>query len=266
MNHELGKLIGRGRTADVYQYTDSAVVKLLRPGFPESILEYEKKIHTAVQSLGLPIPKILDKITIDGRPGLVYQKINGITVIDAVKAHPRNIIKYARDMAALHNDIGSCTPEGLPSLKQRLLSGIARQKILSVHDADRAAGKLESLNNGGALCHCDFHPGNIMTDGGNYRVIDWVNAVSGSFGADVMRTLMILDYAADPNGEVSALLARTAGALIRKTYFKNLLKLSKLTPNEVFSWEVPTIAARFSEDVPASEEAALKKRLKKILF
>ena len=265
MANTLGKIIGRGRTADVYQYTDSSVLKLLNPGFPEWFLESEAKAHTIVQNLGLPVPKLLDKTKIDGRCALIYQKINGITLIEALKKNPHNILKYSRDMAALHFDIGKTRSPHLQCNKERLLSGISRQSVLSKQESDKATGVLQILRRGDVVCHCDFHPGNIMTDGENYWIIDWNNSSSGCFEADVMRTYMILSHATDPNGQLSALLSRAAGFAVKKAYIKHLLKLSAIDMNEILSWEIPTIAARFSENVPKSEELSLMRRLDKVM-
>ncbi len=265
MANTLGKIVGRGRTADVYQYTDSSVLKLLNPGFPEWLFESEAKAHIIVQNLGLPVPKLLDKTKIDGRCALIYQKINGITLIEALKKNPHNILKYSRDMASLHFEIGNTHAEGLPCNKERLLLGISRQSVLSKEISDKATKTLKKLNRGTAVCHCDFHPDNVMTDGKDYWIIDWNNSSAGCFEADVMRTYMILSHSTDPNGQLSALLSRTAGFAVKKAYIKHLLKLSAIDMNEILSWEIPTIAARFSEDVPKPEELSLMRRLDKVM-
>ena len=193
------------------------------------------------------------------------KKINGITLIEAFKNHPRSISKYARDMAALHLDIGKAHCNDLPCNKERLLSGITRQSVLSKEISDMAAKELKNLNPGTTVCHYDFHPDNIMTDGSQYWIIDWSNSSSGLFVADVMRTYMILSHAADPNGRLSSIISKTAGHIVGKTYIKHLLKLSGIDMDDMLSWEIPTIAARFSEDVPKGEKASLLRRLNKIL-
>jgi len=48
--------------------------------------------------------------------------------------------------------------------------------------AERAA--LRELPDGEALCHGDFHPRNVIVDGDELTIIDWVDASSGPPAAD----------------------------------------------------------------------------------
>jgi thiamine kinase-like enzyme len=45
-------------------------------------------------------------------------------------------------------------------------------------------GILDGLSDGQALCHCDFHAGNVFFDGTDYTVIDLLQVCRGDPAAD----------------------------------------------------------------------------------
>ena len=55
---KLGKLIGQGRTAEIYALSESQVVKLFRPSFPKVAIEHEYRIITQLSGKGLPLSGI----------------------------------------------------------------------------------------------------------------------------------------------------------------------------------------------------------------
>jgi thiamine kinase-like enzyme len=57
---------------------------------------------------------------------------------------------------------------------------------------------LGGLSEGSALCHYDFHPGNIILSPKGPVIIDWLNALVGNQLADVSRTFMLISSTALP--------------------------------------------------------------------
>lgn len=54
------------------------------------------------------------------------------------------------------------------------------------------------LPDGNALCHGDFHPGNILISNGHTVVIDFMNVCHGNFLYDVARTVFLAEYTPVP--------------------------------------------------------------------
>src|SRR5215472_4375279 len=70
----LGRRIGEGRTAEIYAWGETEVLKLYRPGWPTSSVEQEAHISHLVAETRLPVPAFGG---IDERPGIVFERIVG---------------------------------------------------------------------------------------------------------------------------------------------------------------------------------------------
>jgi aminoglycoside phosphotransferase (APT) family kinase protein len=57
---------------------------------------------------------------------------------------------------------------------------------------ERVLSLLRVLPDGDRLCHLDFHPPNVITDGTKLTVIDWPGACRGDPLVDVAATVVIL--------------------------------------------------------------------------
>lgn len=97
--------------------------------------------------------------------------------------------------ASLHEVHG---PDEIPALRGRLRLQLQSQ-LVPDDIRQRALRILESLPDGDRLCHCDFHPANVLRDGRWYAVIDWSCAARGDSAADVARTRLLLKESALPD-------------------------------------------------------------------
>ena len=73
---------------------------------------------------------------------------------------------------------------GLPDLKQRFHADLVNNDRLSADLKKNLLGILGGLPDGQALCHCDFHAGNVFFDGAKYTVIDLLQVSRGDPAAD----------------------------------------------------------------------------------
>src|SRR5215471_5491052 len=71
----LGRRIGEGRTAEIYAWGETEVLKLYRPGWPPSSVEQEAHISHLVAEISLPVPAVGAVIEVDGRLGIVFERI-----------------------------------------------------------------------------------------------------------------------------------------------------------------------------------------------
>jgi thiamine kinase-like enzyme len=72
----------------------------------------------------------------------------------------------------------------LPGLKQRLHDDLVLNDRLAADLKKNLLGILAALPDGQALCHCDFHAGNVFFDGAKYTVIDLLQVCRGDPAAD----------------------------------------------------------------------------------
>ncbi|MBC8076170.1 MAG: aminoglycoside phosphotransferase family protein, partial [Chloroflexales bacterium] len=146
----------------------------------------------------------------------------------------------------------------MPAQRELLAQRIRAMRLLPERLKQAALGALERLPAGGALCHGDFHPGNLLLARNGPVVIDWENATSGDPAADVARTLLLLRYAhfSQSRGVARAAM-RAAVALFGVAYLQHYRRLTGVSPAQIAAWQLPVAAVRLSEGVAAEEERAL---------
>lgn len=263
-----GRLIGEGNTAEVYFWGENEILKLFRQKFPYEGVDREYNVSKAVETLGLPVPKVGKMIEIEGRRGIIYEKITGSSMLELITKHPASVVNYSKHMAVLHNEMHQCKVEGLPKYKEALEWNIRHTELLSETLRLEILDLLEKLPESSYLCHGDFHPGNIISASDKSTILDWMTAAAGDPAADVARTLLLLTSGALP--ENLPAVVKVLITLVRKrmanTYLKQYLLLSGLTKEDIAKWRVPIMAARLTEWVPDSEKKFLLNEIEKALY
>jgi tRNA A-37 threonylcarbamoyl transferase component Bud32 len=100
-----GRRIAEGRTAEVFAWGGDQILKIFRPGFKSNRAESEAACVRAVHAAGLPSPAVIDVVEVDGRPGILYERRSGATMLSAMLATSDKLIEYARSLAELHADM-----------------------------------------------------------------------------------------------------------------------------------------------------------------
>lgn len=260
MNINNLKIIGQGNTAEIFAYEDNKILKLFREGISEEIatLEYEKAVF--VQTYITNVPKAYDLIKINNRHGIIYERINGQDMIVVMIKSITKVNYYSRMLARSHSIMHKNLvefDEGF-SMKDKLRADIEAVEVISNKQKEFLIKYLEDLPEGESLCHFDFHPGNVIIQGKESIIIDWMTACVGNPCADIARTYVVLTYGELPNAKY--LVRKLVGLFqkhVGKVYYKEYLKLSKLEEKEIEQWILPVAAARLREWIPESEKKAL---------
>src|ERR1051326_6978314 len=87
----LGRRLGEGRTAEIYAWGETEVLKLYRPGWPTSSVEQEAHISHLVAETLLPVPAVGGMVEIDGRLGIVFERIAGKSLVEHFVTRPWNL-------------------------------------------------------------------------------------------------------------------------------------------------------------------------------
>ena len=69
-------------------------------------------------------------------------------------------------------------------LKQRFHEDLVLNDRISADLKKHPLGILDGLPDGQALCHCDFHAGNVFFDGAEYTIVDLLQVCRGDPAAD----------------------------------------------------------------------------------
>jgi hypothetical protein len=229
--HEIGRLLGSGQRADVYQYRDLAL-KLYQPGAWKGAAFREAANLAIVEPLSLPTPTVHAVGECDGRWGVLMERAPDQRFADRMT--PDGTAPMLEAMAGLHRRIHEQQGRGLPSLKARLSAKIRRADALDANARDRLLRLLDTLPDGDRVCHGDFHPWNIHGTHDDPIVLDWLDACAGDPAADVCRTHVLLYH-------VSSALAAD--------YVQIYTGMAGLKETEILAWLPVVAAARLAEGV-----------------
>jgi len=189
----LGPLIATGRTSEVFEFGAGCVIKLLRPSTPPNWALTEADHTRAARAAGAPAPEVFDVVEVDGRAGIVFERVDGVSLWEAVHATPDQAPDLIAELTRVHQQI-LCLglPPGLPDTIERMQSKILSADELSDGARSEAVELADQLPRGAALLHGDLHPGNVLMGPEGPVIIDWFDAAIGHPIADVVRSSILL--------------------------------------------------------------------------
>jgi len=254
---ELGTPIAVGRTAEIFAWEDGHVLKLYRDWCPSNWVEHEAKIGKIVCAAGLPTPAIGDIVEVNQRRGILYERLDGTSMLVSFKAKLWTLPICARMLAELHAAMHACAvPSDLPSQREGFAKSIRHAPNLPTHLRDTVLRKLDQLPTGDRLCHGDFHPDNVMITARGPIIIDWMTATRGNPLADVARTLLLLTIS-KPQTIIEQLIIRFARRIFVSGYLKRYCELRPYDDDQLAAWQPIIAAARINENIAGERERLL---------
>lgn len=253
-------LIAKGRTAEVYAWKEDQVLKLLYAWCPAAWIEREVEIARRISATSLPTPKLLGRLSLAGRHGILYERIEGPSMLALITRQPWRLPELARQLAELHADIHRQSGAGLIPLRSSLEEMIVQAETLPQLAKEAVLNALGHLPDGAAVCHGDYHPGQVMLTARGPMLLDWMTARQGDPAADVARTRMLFTFAdvPDAHGLMRWVINLARGALSRQ-YLDRYLELQPhVSQREVETWMIPIAAARLAEGIPEEQPRILK--------
>lgn len=188
---QLGRLIGTGATAEVFEYGEG-VLKLYATGVSRAAVDAEAAVLAVLERAGVAAPRSWGVVEREGRWGLAMSRAEGRSFGAVMKAERARIPEFIAAMVGLQRAIHGVEAPELPSFKARLSAHIERAERLAPADRGRLLEGLAAMPKGDRLCHGDFHPFNVLGEPGNAMVIDWVDASVGTPMADLARSFVLL--------------------------------------------------------------------------
>jgi aminoglycoside phosphotransferase (APT) family kinase protein len=184
-----GRLLGAGRTADVYEMADDEaeggspgevvhgadahgtwVLRRYRDGWGDARAEAEVMEH--VRAHGYPAPRVRTATRTD----LVVERLSGPTMLEAIAAGALPPTEAGAELARLLHALHALPPRRSTDPATRVL-------------------------------HLDLHPENVLLTPDGPRVIDWANAEEGPPGLDWGMSAVILAQVAADTADPRAPLA-----------------------------------------------------------
>ncbi|XUL87797.1 phosphotransferase [Streptomyces galilaeus] len=154
-----GKLLGSGRTADVYEIDEAWVLRRNREDWGDAAAEGAVMEH--VRAYGYPVPRVRAGASVTSRTSrtdLVMERLAGPTMLEALTAGSIDVREAGTVLAALLRQL-----HAIPGRRP-----------------------------GTRVLHLDLHPENVMLTPAGPRVIDWGTAEDGDPGLDWGLSAIIL--------------------------------------------------------------------------
>ena len=255
----LGEFIACGRQAEVFAWNDGSepprVIKLFLEQWGRQTVQWELDVARAVSASLSSAPRVFgDIVECDGRLGILYERVDGVPMLDVLSAKPWRVRSLGRRLARAQAQLHQSRPQDVPRLKDRLARKIGRTELLSGDEQAGCMRLLESMPDGDRLYHGDFHPGNILLrpdDQDSAVVIDWPNSAVGDPLADVAQTRMIIGIGwRQLSRRKDRILARLLTGYLNRLYTGHYLRLTGADRSGVRRWNTVIAAARLDDNIP----------------
>jgi len=178
-----GPLLAAGRDADIFDYGPGLVLRRSRDG---RSIAHEARIMAYLHERGYPVPAV-EEVSDDGTD-LVMERIEGMSMVEAIGKAPWSVRRQAKALARLHKQLHEiAAPDFLPPAP---------------------------IGQGDRVVHLDLHPLNVMLGPRGPTVIDWTNAAAGEPVLDVGLAWVLMAAGQIPGAALMAKLMGWGRALL----------------------------------------------------
>lgn len=194
MQGSLGEKIGEGAFAEIHAWAPGQVVKLFRAGASRRFGRHELRMTRAVLAAGLPAPEVFGEVTLDGRFGIVLQRLDGPTLWQLSRTGAVTFEQAGAIVAALAMSVhNSPPPPEVLSLRAYMEDAVRLDDgKLPKHIVTDVLALIDRLPPGDGLCHCDLSPGNVIMTAEGPKLVDWTFAMRAPAAVDLAFLHVIL--------------------------------------------------------------------------
>lgn len=251
-------MLNKGRIGEIFACGANRVVKLFYSGIPMSVVEHELSMSQIMNRTNLPVAKVYDLVNVDDRLGIVYDRIDGSTLLHLLLNKPWKIRWIANVSAELHVRIHHCISDELPSQRAIYENYIRESADIDPYLKSKALQLLESLPDKNHICHGDFHPDNIIVSSNGPVILDWANASRGNSIADFVLSSLILQVATIPKDMKRARLFNMSKTFMLNSYTRKYKQLKPLSKAEINGWIVPVAITRLRDNIESEREKLMQ--------
>lgn len=239
--------IAEGWTSELFEISDTTVLKLYRSGF-EGVgrVEFEKTRY--LQEFTPLVPRVFELLEVQGRSGYTMERIAGRPLGAAPELGD---VVIARLLVDTQRHIRAWPTNALfPPVQERIAPRLFGARAALGALAERALALLATpCGAAPALCHGDYHPGNLLLAPGGVRVIDWNGAFTGPLEAEVAKSLLLMVCAPPTLAWGEALHGR--GRAIARCYLQELRGARLVDDGALDRWLHVRLAEFLALPVPA---------------
>lgn len=255
------EIIARGRRSEIIAWGPGKVLKLYEQGWSAAAVAGELEATSRAAQLGIPAPRTYGLVELDGRHGIILERLTGPTMLDALLADHSRCAELGSMLAEIHSAVHAHEVPEAPSQRQQLRRRInSTRSPLAAGLKQASIAALEELPDGATVCHGDLHGLNIILSAERGPVIiDWDSPTAGNPVADVGRTLLIVVSSPRHVPPRDRELVRKLASRMARAYLCRYFELrpaSRSGRRDLRTWLWINAAARLVEGI-ADEEAWL---------
>ena len=200
--------------------------------------------------------------------GVILKKVGGISMTKMPEKNPLILFKAGRLIAEQHAKVQARHSDDLPDLREKAAAALDTPQFAFLDDArrEKLRAYILSLPAGNSILHYDFHTENILMDGKECIVIDWMTAVKGVPEAEVAMMDFLHHHAELFPGSSKAQLAfyTAVRTFIYNSFLKNYIKITGMSPDAPKPWYVVALVMRRAWDI-ASEKGYLEGEITRLV-
>jgi len=249
------ELIGEGATAEIFAYGENQVLKVFNADQPQEWIAQEAFFTKTAYDHGLPAPRFLELLEVDGRTGIIFDRIDGPIATEKMKNLLFGLSRWAKILAELLTSIHAVDLTGIDinkyflTQKFRFERFIGYSELWNDEQKNKMIEEMYKLPDGDSLCHGDLHPGNIIMSTGGPVIIDWPAGSRGNPWGDVaMSSALLLN---DPYPESAPAWVRVIHRIVanrlNKVFLNTYLAIRPDTDGQLNKWLVCGYAARIGD-------------------
>ncbi|MEI3266702.1 MAG: aminoglycoside phosphotransferase family protein [Frisingicoccus sp.] len=176
------------RSSEVFDLGEGKVLKLYFTETEDASIDREILNTKVAFETGCTPMACYGDVKIRGRRGLILKKLEGCSMTNMPGKNPLILFTAGKILATLHANVHSKKAPQLKDVRQETIEVLEREAVfnfLTKEDKERLKAYILALPEGDNILHMDFHTDNILCDGNNYQVIDWMTALRGNPLAEV---------------------------------------------------------------------------------
>lgn len=237
----LDRIIAVRNNKTVYQ-DGSRCLKVFGRGYSQADVLNEALNQTRIRQTGLPVPRVLEVTTIEGKWTIVSEFIRGKSLAQLIHEHPGDKSAYLDQLVVLQLQMHARACPELKSLREKLHARLDQCDLPATTRYDLHV-RLDAMPEHHKVCHGDFNPSNVIiaSDGSPY-LLDWAHAAQGNASADTARTYLLFWLDGDIDGA--------------EQYLRRFCRASGTDPAYVQRW-MPIVAAAQTVRCHAAEREFL---------
>lgn len=273
MNMKISNKISEGACAEVFEWEgNEKIIKLAKANTDLQAMQREYYNSKAAWDNGLSVPQPFEMLEVDGRPGIVFERIYGETLLERFIKQLLSVVaaeegrkdyyyeeKETRIAARILSEVHSKSIENMTSQREYIIYSINRVSYLTPAEKKAVIGILNRIPTKHQLCHGDPNPNNIFIRDEKAVLIDWMDASTGNPEADLAEYIIMIRFAILPAyipAEIADFFDSNREEII-KVFIDEYMKLSDITYEDIDKWITPIAARKLSSDGISEDEKKL---------